>query len=176
MNHSVADLLFYLGKVAERLYFIDAAAGTSGNISVKVDGFPVEGFPKKGARKRYRHQLDADFSRLSNKKFLITGSGKNLRYISERPHECLALIELVDGAYDILWGLEEGEKITSEYPAHFTTYQNRPEISAFLHAQPTSINVLTRLFRSEDSLNRLLCVQHEQIKLTARTALVLLAP
>ena len=165
MKYSIDDLLFYLGKVAERLCSIEAAAGTSGNISVKADHYSIKEFPKEGLRQPDRHRLDKDYADLYGKRFLITGSGKNLRYIGERPHDCLALIEIAEGEYNILWGLEEGDKITSEHPAHFTTYQHRPEISAFLHAQPTSINVLARLFRSEESLNRLLSVQHEQLNI-----------
>ena len=109
--------------------------------------------------------MDGDFRDLRGNRFLITGSGKNLRYISERSHESLALIEIVKDGYDILWGLEQDDVITSEHPAHFTTYQHRTEVKAFIHAQPTSINVLTRLFRNEDSLNRLVFVQHEQLKI-----------
>jgi len=165
MKYDVEDLLFYMGKVAERLGFIEAAAGTSGNISLRMDSCPIERFPQKGARNRTHHESNGEFPELNGERFLITGSGKNLRYISERPHECLALIEVVEGGYDILWGLREGEVITSEHPAHFTTYQRRPRVSAFIHAQPTSINVLVRLFRSEDSLNGLLSVQHEQLKI-----------
>ncbi len=165
MKYRVDDLLFYLGKVAERLCFIEAAAGTSGNISVRADDFPIDGFPEEGARNTTHHELDADYPGLNGKRFLFTGSGKNFRYIGDRPHECLALIEMVEGGYDMLWGLEEDEVITSEHAAHFTTYQQRPQVSAFIHAQPTSINVLIRLFRSEDSLNGLLSVQHEQLKI-----------
>ena len=165
MKNSVGDLLFYIGKVAERLCFIEAAAGTSGNISVRADSFPIEGFPPEGSRDQAHHKLGSEFPELRNKRFVITGSGKNLRYIRDRPHECLALIEIVEGGYNILWGLEEGAVITSEHPAHFSTYQARPRTSAFIHAQPTSINVLARLFRSEDSLNRLLFAQHEQLRI-----------
>jgi len=165
MKYDVDDLLFYMGKVAERLCFIEAAAGTSGNISLRADNFPIEEFPEEGSRNKTHHKLDREFPELNKKRFVITGSGKNLRYISERSHECLALIEIVEGGYNILWGLEEGEVITSEHPAHFGTYQIRPQASAFIHAQPTSINVLIRLFRSEDSLNGLLSVQHEQLKI-----------
>jgi hypothetical protein len=50
MSYSVGDLLFFIGKVAERLCAIEAATGTSGNISVRADNFPVEEFPKKGTR------------------------------------------------------------------------------------------------------------------------------
>ena len=50
MQKNVDDLLFYIGKVAERLSFIEAAAGTSGNISVRADHFPIEEFPKNGSR------------------------------------------------------------------------------------------------------------------------------
>lgn len=171
MEARVDDLLFYLGKVGERLCFIEAAAGTSGNISVRADGLPIDEFPGKGTRERERHKLDEDFPELYGKRFVITGSGKNLRYISERQHECLALIEMVEGGYDILWGLEKGEIITSEHPAHFITYQQRPQVSAFIHAQPTSVNVLTRLFRSEDSLNRLMFAQHEQLKICSPNGL-----
>jgi ribulose-5-phosphate 4-epimerase/fuculose-1-phosphate aldolase len=165
MKYNVDDLLFYMGKVGERLAFIEAAAGTSGNISLRVESFPIERFPKKGARHKTHHESNGEFPALTGKRFLITGSGKNLRYIRERPHECLALIEVVKGGYDILWGLCGGEVITSEYPAHFTIYQRRPLVSAFIHAQPTSINVLVRLFRSEDGLNKLLSVQHEQLQI-----------
>ena len=165
MKYDVDDLLFYMGKVAERLCFIEAAAGTSGNISLRVEGFPLERFPKKGTRRKSNHKSNGEYPELVGQRFLITGSGKNLRYISERPHECLALIEMVGGGYDILWGLREGEVITSEHPAHFTTYQRRPQVSAFIHAQPTSINVLIRLFRNEESLNGLLSVQHEQLQI-----------
>jgi ribulose-5-phosphate 4-epimerase/fuculose-1-phosphate aldolase len=161
----VEDLLFYLGKVAERLCFIEAAAGTAGNISVRADDLPLEGFPQAGVREKTRYQMDQDFPGLHNKKFVITGSGKNLRYLAYRPHQCLAVVEIVEGGYDILWGLKQGEKITSEHPAHFTIYQRRPEFSAVIHAQPTSINVLARLFRSEKSLNSLMFVQHDQLKI-----------
>lgn len=165
MKKSVEDLFFYLGKVAERLCFIDAAAGTSGNISVRADVFSAETFPEEGSRKRGFQKVDKDFPELYGNRFLITGSGKNLRYVSARPHECLALIEIVEGGYFIMWGIREGEKITSEHPAHFATYVHRPEVSAFIHAQPTSINVISRLFRGEDSLNSLLSVQHEQLQI-----------
>jgi ribulose-5-phosphate 4-epimerase/fuculose-1-phosphate aldolase len=159
------DLLFYLGKVVERLCFIEAVAGTAGNISVRADDFPVEEFPQIGAREKTVHQMDGDFSGLHNKKFVITGSGKNLRYIAHRPHLCLAVVEIVPGGYKMLWGLQEGEKITSEHPAHFAIYQRRPKISAVIHGQPTSVNVLVRLFRSEKSLNSLMFVQHEQLQI-----------
>ena len=165
MESRIEDLLFYLGKVAERLAFIEAAAGTAGNISLRADDFPVEEFPQIGARAKTHHQMDRDFPELRNRRFVITGSGKNLRYIAHRPHVCLAVVEIVEGGYDILWGLAEEEKITSEHPAHFTIYQHRPRISAVIHGQPTSVNVLVRLFRSEESLNNLLFVQHEQLKI-----------
>jgi ribulose-5-phosphate 4-epimerase/fuculose-1-phosphate aldolase len=163
MKNDVNDLLYYMGKVAERICFIEAAAGTSGNISVKVDGLPSERFPQEGTRNKTYHELVAEFPELYESRFLITGSGKNLRYVRERPSECLALIEIVEGGYYILWGLGEDEVITSEHPAHFATYQHRPNIAAFIHAEPTSVNVITRLFRGEDNLNRLLTVQHEQL-------------
>lgn len=165
VKHSVEDLIFYVGKVAERLCSIQAAAGTSGNISVRADSFSIDEFPEEGSRDKKHYKLDRDFPGLHKKRFIITGSGKNLRYIKERSHECLALIEVVEGGYNILWGLEEDEVITSEHPAHFSTYQARPQTSAVVHAQPTSINVLARLFRSEDSLNRLLFAQHEQLRI-----------
>jgi ribulose-5-phosphate 4-epimerase/fuculose-1-phosphate aldolase len=165
MKEKVEDLFFYLGNVAKRLCFIDAAAGTSGNLSVRADDFSAETFPENGSRQRVFQKVEKDFPELYGNRFLITGSGKNLRYVGARPHECLAFIEIVEGGYFVMWGMREGEKITSEHPAHFATYVHRPEVSAFVHAQPTSINVITRLFRDEDSLNTLLSVQHEQLRI-----------
>ena len=176
MTESVADLFYYLGKVADRLCYIEAAAGTSGNISVRADNFPIDSFPEEGLRNKSFHKSEREFPELYRKRFIITGSGKNFRYIRERPHECLALIEIVKGGYNILWGLKEGETITSEHVAHFATYQHRRQASAFLHAQPTSINVLTRLFRDEDSLNRILFVQHEQLNIYSPGGIGLVGP
>ena len=163
IRDSVDDLLFYTGKVAERLAVIGALAGISGNLSLRVDQFPLDEFPEAGKREQSLHAVARPFPELLGRRFLITGSGKNLRYIAQRPHTCLALIEIVDAGYRILWGMRPGELITSEHPAHLLTYARRPAASAIIHAQPTSVNVFTRLFRGEDSMNRLLSVQHEQL-------------
>ena len=105
MTNSVADLFYYLGKVADRLCYIEAAAGTSGNISVRAENFPIDSFPEAGLRNKSFHKSEREFPELYQQRFIITGSGKNFRYIRERPHECLALIEVVKGGYNILWGL-----------------------------------------------------------------------
>ncbi len=68
-----------MGKVAERLCAIEAAAGTSGNISVRADNYSIEGFPEEGFRNKSHHKLDGNFQDLYGKKFVISGSGKNLR-------------------------------------------------------------------------------------------------
>ncbi len=47
------------------------------------------------------------------------------------------------------------------------TYERRPSVMALIHAQPTSVNVLARLFHDEENINRLLSVQHEQLKVFA---------
>ncbi len=175
-HHAVEDVLFYFGKVAERLASIGALAGTSGNISVRADTYPLDEFPAAGRRKPSEHALARNFPELIGRRFLITGSGKNLRYIPDRPHQCLAVIEMIEGGYRILWGLDPGELITSEHPAHFLTYTRRPAVSAFIHAQPTSVNVFTRLFRSEASLNRLISAQHEQLRSFTPTGIGLVDP
>ena len=71
MKYSVEDLLFYLGKVAERLCLIEAAAGTSGNISVRADSFPPERFPEEGSRDKTHHKLDNEFPELQKKRQMI---------------------------------------------------------------------------------------------------------
>lgn len=160
---SVDDLLFYLGKVAARVCAIGAAPGTSGNISVRADGFPLERFPAAGRRAASRRSLGRSFPDLVGKRLLFTGSGKNLRYVADRPHESLALIEIIEGGYEILWGLSGDEPISSEHPAHLATYERRANVATIVHAHPTSVNVFARLFHSEDALNRLLAAQHEQL-------------
>ena len=111
MESRFEDLLFYLGKVVERLCFIEAVAGTAGNISVRADDLPVEEFPQIGSREKTVHQMDGDFSGLHNKKFVITGSGKNLRYIAHRPHLCLAVVEIVPGDTRYSGGCRKGKRL-----------------------------------------------------------------
>jgi ribulose-5-phosphate 4-epimerase/fuculose-1-phosphate aldolase len=67
-----------VGKTALLRSDIEAAAGTSGNISVRADDFSIEGFPQEGYRAKTYHKLDAQFPELCKNRFVITGSGKNL--------------------------------------------------------------------------------------------------
>jgi ribulose-5-phosphate 4-epimerase/fuculose-1-phosphate aldolase len=171
MEGLLQELFYYVGKIGERLAAIEAAAGSSGNISLRADRLPLDEFQQFGSQPRRRYALGRDFPGLFKRRFIITGSGKNLRYIGERPADCLALVEMAVEGYIILWGLKAGERITSECIAHFATYQNRPGVSAIIHAQPRSINVLTRLFRDEESLNDIMFIQHEQIQCCSPTGM-----
>jgi len=106
--NEVAEILFYLGKIAERLCFIEAAAGTCGNISARADGLPVETFPEEGARIRAHHKLDKDF----------IGKEVIAKQKEEKPLRKLVCLELEGRAfprhgYDIFINGSVAGKVTS---------------------------------------------------------------
>lgn len=87
---------------------------------------------------------------LANEYFLVTGSGKYMRNVILAPQDNIAIIKINDDGskYQILWGLENGGKPTSELPTHLANHEIQKNLTngrnhVIYHAHPANIIALT---------------------------------
>lgn len=94
-------------------------------------------------------ELGFSVKELANKYFLVTGSGKYFKNVKANPEENLGIIRVTDTgtAIDILWGLNNGGKPTSELPAHFLSHIARLKQDenhrVIMHNHATNIIAMT---------------------------------
>ncbi len=82
--------------------------------------------------------------------FLVTGSGKYMRNVSEDPEGNLGILEISarGDAYRVVWGLPNGVKPTSEFDSHYLCHVVRSAATGgktrvMYHAHPANIVALT---------------------------------
>ncbi len=87
---------------------------------------------------------------LGGSHFLVTGSGKYMRNVSEDPEGNLGILEIspAGDAYRIVWGLRDGAKPTSEFDSHYLCHVVRAAATegmtrVMYHAHPANIVALT---------------------------------
>ena len=71
-----------------------------------------------------------DASKLAGKYFIVTGSGKYFKNVSDQPSENLGIVRVgEDGkTLDLLWGLDNTAVPTSELASHFMSHIARLEV------------------------------------------------
>lgn len=69
-------------------------------------------------------ELNFPVEKLANKYFIVTGSGKYFKNVKKDPAENLGIIRVnfTGTAIDVLWGLSDGGRPTSELPSHFLSH------------------------------------------------------
>lgn len=93
--------------------------------------------------------LDFPVKELAGKYCLVTASGKYFRKMIEDPEECLGLLRVsADGeSVEVLWGLSDGGKPTSELPSHFMSHIERlkydPAHRVIMHTHSTNTIAMT---------------------------------
>ena len=98
-----------------------------------------------------RHiDLSVDVKELAGEYFITTGSGRYMRNVPLAPEKNIGIIKIDDEGrgYDILWGLEDGAKPTSELPSHLLNHVSRMSVSGgrcrvIYHAHPANITALS---------------------------------
>ena len=88
--------------------------------------------------------LDFDAKSLADRIFIVTGTGKYFKNVTEGPENNLGIVRISqDGqAVELLWGYRDGGKFTSEFPAHLMSHMARlsvdPENKVVMHSHPTN--------------------------------------
>ena len=82
--------------------------------------------------------------------FISTGSGKYFRNVPLAPQDNICIVEINEAgdAWRIVWGLEKGGHLTSEFPSHFLNHSVRKEATGgacrvIYHAHPANLIAMT---------------------------------
>ncbi len=93
--------------------------------------------------------MQFDGKELAGKYFIVTGSGKYFKKVIDDPAVNLGVIRVAaDGKHlELLWGLEDGGRPTSELPSHFMSHIARmkvdPENRIVMHTHATHLLAMT---------------------------------
>jgi rhamnulose-1-phosphate aldolase len=93
--------------------------------------------------------MQFDGKELAGKYFIVTGSGKYFKNVIDDPAVNLGVIRVAaDGKnLELLWGLEDGGRPTSELPSHFMSHIARmkvdPENRIVMHTHATHLLAMT---------------------------------
>ena len=120
-----------------------------GNLSYRMRQEEVEQFRAFFRNDEPWREIGTEVPELKNEYFMVTGSGKYMRNVSLDFEDSVAVIRVDETGtkYQIVWGLVNGGKPTSELPSHLMNLevlkQRDPEMRIVYHAHPANIVALT---------------------------------
>ena len=120
-----------------------------GNLSYRMRQEEVEQFRASFRNDEPWREIGTEVPELKNEYFMVTGSGKYMRNVSLDFEDSVAVIRVDETGtkYQIVWGLVNGGKPTSELPSHLMNLevlkQRDPEMRIVYHAHPANIVALT---------------------------------
>ncbi len=139
-----------------------------GFFRVCVDGFYMNWHERNGGNLSYRMsdeevaliaddmirdgewmEIGATVPYLANEYFMVTGSGKFFRNVEIKPQANVCIIQVDDKGekFQIVWGLTEGGRPTSELPSHLMNLEvckkRNPNLRVVYHCHPTNVIALT---------------------------------
>lgn len=147
-NIRYAPFLREMCALTDNLYRLGWDERNGGNVSLIVPQEQVEPYldPARAVR---TISMDFDASPLAGRIFLVTGTGKYFKNVSENPAVNLGLLRVrPDGrGLDVLWGFEDGGRPTSELASHFMSHIERlkadPEHRVVMHSHCTNLIAMT---------------------------------
>jgi len=120
-----------------------------GNLSYRMTAKQVSGMKEAFNLNGSWKEIGADVPGLAGDYFFVTGSGKYMRNVELDLADSAAIIR-VDSTgtrYQIVWGLVNGGRPTSELPSHLMNLEvlkaRDPEIRVVYHAHPANTIALT---------------------------------
>jgi Ribulose-5-phosphate 4-epimerase and related epimerases and aldolases len=135
-------------RAASDIYRHNWAERNGGNISMILESDftglePVRTYP-----------LGFDTGLMNGRYLLVTGSGVYLKNVERDPEASLALLRIGAGSADLLWGLKDGGRPSSELAAHLQSHAARlaadPKHRVVTHTHATHMVALSRVHRLDD--------------------------
>ncbi len=143
-----APFVTMIGKTAANMYRLGYDERNSGNISILLDESEAA---KYLDLRNVKREIPIGFNakELAGRILIVTASGSYFKNIAAAPAENLGIIRISpDGkTAELLWGLNGGGRLTSEFPAHVMSHVSRlsvdPNNRVILHCHPTNILAMT---------------------------------
>lgn len=143
-NILTAPFVIEMMKTTANMYRLGWDERNGGNISYMLDIDEVAQY--LDINKTIKTiPLGFDAIKLSNKVFIVTGTGKYFKNVEDDPETNLGIIRISnDGKNaELLWGYKDSGKFTSELPAHLMSHISRlkvdPNNRVIMHSHPTNI-------------------------------------
>ncbi len=114
-----------------------------GNISYMIDREEVRKFIPVEKKIRSIELGFAADEIVRNKFFLVTGTGKYFKNVEKDPETNLGLVKISKDGKEaaLIWGFKDGDKFTSEFPAHLMSHAARLKVNkknrVIMHTHPT---------------------------------------
>ena len=143
-----APFLKEMCEIMTAMYRLGWNERNGGNISLLLDEAEVAPYIDSKNVIR-RQEIGFAAPQLAGRYFLATGSGKYFRNTEKDPETNLGLFRVSESGTDaeILWGLSDGGKLTSELPAHLMTHMARLETDpchrVVTHCHPPHVIAMT---------------------------------
>ena len=150
-----APFVVEMCKTTANMYRLGWDERNGGNISYLLDESEVAEYLDLSNVKRVL-PLGFDAKSLAGKIFIVTGSGKYFKNVSDSPETHLGIVRIsADGQNaELLWGYEDGGKCTSEFPAHLMSHMARlavdPENRVVMHTHPTNTLAMNYVHELDD--------------------------
>lgn len=129
MNILQAPYVQEMMQTTANLYRLGWDERNGGNISYLLKESEITPFLDVSHTIR-KIDINFDAGQLAGKYFIVTGSGKYFKNVTEQPSETLGIIRVEEDGVtlDLLWGLENNSVPTSELPSHFMSHIARLEV------------------------------------------------
>jgi len=130
-----------------------------GNLSYRLKPEEVEETAAFTSENDDWKSIGASVPSLAGEYFLVTGSGKYFRNIILKPEASIGLIRIDETGtkYNIVWGLCDGGRPTSELPSHLMNHAVKKRVTngnyrVIYHAHTTNVIALTFVLPLEDKV------------------------
>lgn len=126
----------------------------AGNVSYILTEADLEGYLDLSQKGRpYKLQFEAPS--LIGKYFLVTGSGKFFKNVKKDVKANACVLKVVDkNTVEILWGLKETERPTSELSTHLSVHMARlkkdPTHRVVIHTHATYVNAMSAVVKLDE--------------------------
>ena len=150
-----APFVVEMCKTTANMYRLGWDERNGGNISYMLDEAEVAQYLDLNCVLR-ELPLGFDATALAGKIFIVTGSGKYFKNVEFDPEDNLGIVRIsADGQKaQLLWGLSDGGKCTSEFPAHLMSHMARlqvdPEHRVVMHTHPTHTLAMNYVHELDD--------------------------
>lgn len=133
-----------LGETALNMYMKGWAERNGGNISVLLDEKESAAFVR-GKENGRIVPLQVKVKELAGCTFLVTGTGKYFKNMKKAPERNMGAVRICPegDTAEILWGLEDGGNVTSEFSSHLLAHAARRKIDGehhvIIHTHPVNL-------------------------------------
>lgn len=119
-----------------------------GNVSIRLTDEELKDFDDVQETIR-EYDLGFDAKPVAGQYFLVTGSGRYFRNVTNRPDKDAGLVRISDDGQkaELRWGFKDGARPTSEFPTHLMSHIARLKVDpgqrVVMHCHPTNFIALS---------------------------------